>query len=80
MCLHMAGKVQIYSTSSCKYCVKAKDFFNKIGREFEEIRFEDNPLEFQKIADEVGAMSVPIIRIGEKTIVGWNPSKIMEAL
>ena len=76
----MIGKVVIYSTSSCKYCVKAKDFFNKIGREFEEVKFEDSPLEFQKIADEVGAMTVPIIRIGSQVIVGWNPNKVMEAL
>lgn len=70
----------IYSTSSCSSCSKAKAFFNKIGREFEEVRFEDNPLEFQKIADEVGAMSVPIIRIGEKTLVGFSPAQIAEVL
>lgn len=74
------GKIVIYSTETCKFCVKAKDLFNKIGREFEEVKFEDNPVEFQKIADEVGAMSVPIIRIGDKTIVGYNPNKILEAL
>jgi len=76
----MTSEITIYSTQSCKYCVKAKDLFKKIGREFTEVKFEDSPVEFQKIADRVGAMSVPIITIGNAVIIGYNPNKILEAL
>ena len=76
----MPPKITLYSTENCVYCVKAKELFNKIGRAFEEVRFEDNPVAFQAIADRVGAMSVPIITIGESVIVGYSPNKILEAL
>ena len=76
----MTSRIRIFSTQSCKYCIKSKDFFAKINREFEEVKFEDNPVEFQAMADKVGAMTVPIVQIGETIIVGYNPNKFIEAL
>lgn len=72
--------VKIYSSPNCKYCLKAKDFLNKIGREFEEIDATQDPITLQALVDKTGFMGFPIIEIGGTYIQGFNPAKIVELL
>lgn len=73
-------QIKVYTTQSCVYCTKAKDFIKSRGFSYEEINLGENPMEFQSMQDKTGAMSVPVIEIGKKFIVGFNPRQLEEAL
>ena len=73
-------KVKVYSTPSCPWCHKAKDFLKEKNVEFEDIDVRAD----QKAADEMmkksGQMGVPVIMIGEEILVGFDKDKIRAAL
>ncbi len=72
--------IAVYSTPSCSYCRKAKQFFKE-----NRIPFKDfDVAKDQKRADEMvrksGQMGVPVIDINGKIIVGFNQPQIEKAL
>jgi len=76
----MANKVLVYSTSSCPYCVRAKQFLVENNIPFENY---DVGLDQQK-ADEMvaksGQMGVPVLDIDGQIIVGFDRQRIKELL
>ena len=74
-------KVTVYSTPTCPWCVKVKDFLKA-----NKIKFEDkNVAEDEKARDEMveksGQMGVPVIVIeGHDPIVGFDQEAIKKAL
>ena len=72
--------ITLYTTPSCSFCHKAKDFFRK-----NQVRFtEYNIARDQRRADEMvrksGQMGVPVIDINGKIIVGFNQPEVERAL
>lgn len=77
----MAPNITIYSTENCSYCLKAKAFFKKIGRDFKEVSMADNPKEVLEAMNSLGVVGgFPIIRIGNNVVQGFNPIRIAELL
>ena len=74
-------KVVIYSTPSCVYCKMAKEFFQKHSIAYEEKDVaSDLPAREEMIAKS-GQMGVPVIRVGENTIIiGFNQSRLKQSL
>lgn len=75
-----ASRVIIYSTPYCVYCKMAKEFFKKNGVAYEEKDVASDPVAQQEMIAKSGQMGVPVIRIGEKIIIGFDQSKLKEAL
>jgi glutaredoxin 3 len=69
--------IRIFSTPVCKACKVAKEYFNKIGKKFEEIDVT-NPVHLAEMMNISGSMSVPIITIGNHVIEGFNKKRIDE--
>jgi glutaredoxin 3 len=77
----MAGKVKIYTTPSCNYCVQAKEYFTERGIEFESIdvtKDSDALKEMKSITG--GGRSVPVIAIDDKVIIGFDRGAVEKAL
>lgn len=72
-------KVTIYSSSTCAYCVTAKDYFKEIGVEYEEKNVSTD-VDARKELMAKGHMGVPVIIIDEEEIVGFDKVKIDAAL
>lgn len=78
-------KIKLYTLSTCSHCNRAKRFFKDCGIE---VDFTDVDLltvsERTKILDEVRKLnpdcSFPTILIGDKVIIGFNETKLREAL
>lgn len=66
------AKVLMYSKDPCPYCVRAKNLLNEKGIAFEEIDLTDKDDEIQKIKNETGWRTVPIIMINGKLIGGYD--------
>lgn len=76
----MGKQVTIYSTPSCHFCHAAKDFFTEKGVHYEDFNVLENLDKRQEMIDMTGQMGVPVIRIGDDVVVGFDQSKIEELL
>ncbi len=72
------AKVVLYSKVPCAFCVSAKRFFEEKGIAYEEIDLTDKPEEIQRIKDETGWRTVPIIMINGKLIGGYTDLKALD--
>jgi len=73
-------KVKVYSTSTCPWCIKAKEFFKEKGIEFEEVDVGANQEAAQEMMEKSGQMGVPVIDINGKIIVGFDQAAVEEAM
>ncbi|PIU40883.1 MAG: NrdH-redoxin [Candidatus Omnitrophica bacterium CG07_land_8_20_14_0_80_42_15] len=76
----MDRKVRVYSTPSCPYCIRAKQFLKDNNVEFEDIDVSLNPEKGQEMIDVSGQMGVPVLIIDGKIIVGFDKESIRKAL
>jgi len=76
----MSHQVKIYSTSSCVYCVKAKDFFKNNNVEYQEFNVSTDASAREEMINTSGQMAVPVIDIDGKIIVGFDESAMKGAL
>jgi len=73
-------KVRIYSTPTCPYCIRAKQFLTDNKVEFENIDVSKDTVKAQEMFDKSGQMGVPILDIEGEIIVGFEREKIKQAL
>jgi len=66
-------RIQMYTTTWCGYCVRAKALLDRLGLPFEEIRVDDGDPAFrQKLHDMTGGWTVPQIVIDGRPIGGYT--------
>ena len=73
-------KVTIYSTPSCTYCRHAKEFFKEKGIQFEEHDVSADAARRTEMIDLSGQMGVPVIKIDDQIIVGFDQDEIEKKL
>ena len=76
----MAKNIKVYSTKSCPWCVKAKEFFKSKNIKFMDIDVGADQKAAQEMINKSGQMGVPVIDIDGKIIVGFDKETIEEAL
>ena len=76
----MAKSVTVYSTSTCPFCIRAKQFLKDNNIQFEEIDVSANHEKAQEMIKKSGQMGVPVLEIDGAIIVGFDKDKIKEAL
>jgi len=76
----MDKKVKIYSTSSCPYCIRAKQFLKDNNIAFEDIDVSLNQAAAGEMVKISGQMGVPVLDIAGEIIVGFDKEKIKQAL
>ncbi len=74
------SEIKIYSTPTCPYCIKVKDYLKSKNIKF----INYNVAEDDKARDEMielsGQMGVPVIVIGKKVIIGFDQEAIDKEL
>jgi len=76
----MSIPVTVYSTPTCPYCIRAKQYLKDHGVEFVDIDVAANPEKGKEMVEKSGQMGVPVLAIGDEIIVGFNKEKINAAL
>lgn len=76
----MTKNVKIYSTPTCPYCQRAKQFLKENNVDFEDFDVSTNQSAAQEIIRKSGQMGVPVLDIEGKIIVGFDKEKIKQAL
>ena len=76
----MAKNVTVYSTPTCPFCIRAKQYLKDNKIQFEDIDVSENHEKAQEMIKKSGQMGVPVLEIGAKIIVGFDKDKIKDAL
>jgi len=65
-------KVAIYSTPTCPYCKRAKDYLSRKGIPYVEYNVAVDRDTAKEMIQKSGQMGVPVITIDNEIIVGFN--------
>lgn len=76
----MDNKVTIYTTPTCHFCHAAKAFFDENGVAYEDVDVAADQEKRTEMIDLTGQMGVPVIRIGDDVVVGFDEGKLKELL
>lgn len=76
----MAKNVKVYSTPTCPFCMRAKQFLRDNDVIFEDIDVSANEKKAQEMIDKSGQMGVPVLDIDGEIITGFDKNAIKKAL
>lgn len=74
------SRVVLFSTPSCSWCRRAKRLFKERGVPFKEINVERDQQAARDLARRTGQTGVPVIKIGNRWIVGFDRERIEKEL
>ena len=65
-------KVVIYSTPTCPYCKRAKEYLSRKGISYTDIDVAQDKEKAKEMTQKSGQMSVPVIIVDDEIVVGFN--------
>ncbi len=72
--------VKVYSTNTCPWCVKAKNYLKSVGVAFEEFNVQEDMTARDEMINKSKQMGVPVLDIDGTVIVGFDKNAIDKAL
>jgi glutaredoxin 3 len=76
----MAKRVTVYSTPTCPYCIRAKQFLTENNIPFENCDVSSDQQKAEEMIQKSGQMGVPVLDIEGEIIVGFDKERIKSAL
>lgn len=73
-------KVTIYSAPWCAFCKMAKEYLNTKDVKFTDINVDEDAEAARSLVAKTGQTGIPVIEIGEATIIGFDRPRIDSAL
>ncbi|MBP9782367.1 MAG: glutaredoxin family protein [Candidatus Pacebacteria bacterium] len=72
--------VEIYSTPSCHFCHMAKEWLTAKGLPFVDYNVASDMEKRKEMVEMTGQLGVPVIKIENDVMVGFNQAKMAELL
>jgi len=69
-------RVVLFSSSSCPWCARAKNYLRQNGVRVKEIKVDKDPDAAKDVVRMTGQMGVPVLLIGRAKVVGFDKGKI----
>jgi len=69
-------RVVLFSSSSCPWCARAKNYLRQNGIRVKEIKVDKDPDAAKDVVRMTGQMGVPVLLIGRAKVVGFDKGKI----
>jgi glutaredoxin 3 len=73
-------KIKVYSTPTCPWCKKVKEYLFKNKINFEDFDVTEDEEARKDMIEKSGQMGVPVIDIRDKIIVGFDQGAIEKAI
>ncbi len=73
-------KIKIYTTPSCPWCAKTKEWLRQHKIPYTNLDVTKNPAAREEMFQKSGQMGVPVLDVNDTTIVGYDPQAIVKAL
>ncbi|MCX5703255.1 MAG: glutaredoxin family protein [Candidatus Omnitrophica bacterium] len=78
--MNMDKQVKIYSTPTCPWCIRVKQFLNENNIAFENVDVSSDQVAAEEMIQKSGQMGVPVLDIDGEIIMGFDKEKITQAL
>lgn len=72
--------VEIFSTPTCHFCHMAKDWLNDKQIPFHDYNVGEDADKRKEMVEMTGQLGVPVIRIGDDIMIGFNPDQMAKLL
>ncbi|NLW03130.1 MAG: glutaredoxin family protein [Clostridiaceae bacterium] len=72
--------VKVYSTPTCPWCIRAKDYLRSKNVAFEDIDVSRDRMGAMEMVQKSGQRGVPVLDIDGQIIVGFDQKKIDELI
>ena len=72
----VAKKITVYSTPTCPYCKRVKDYLTQKGIAFTDYNVAQDREKAKEMISKSKQMGVPVIVVGNDVIVGFNQAKL----
>jgi glutaredoxin-like YruB-family protein len=72
--------VTIYSTPTCPWCKKAKEFFKANKVAFKDVDVSNDQKAAKEMLKKSGQTGVPVIDVNGKILVGFDEAKLKNTL
>jgi glutaredoxin 3 len=72
--------VKVYSTQTCPWCVRAKDYLKSVGVKYTDVDVSRDATAAREMMEKSGQRGVPVLDIDGRIIVGFDKSAIDDAL
>ncbi|MBA7501161.1 Glutaredoxin 3 [subsurface metagenome] len=72
--------IKVYSTPTCPFCKRAKEFLKQNNFAFEDLNVAESEEARTEMINKSGQMVVPVLDIDGEIIVGFEVEKIKKAL
>jgi glutaredoxin 3 len=76
----MAKNVKVYSTPTCPWCIRVKQFLTDNNIKFENYDVGSDQERAEEMVQKSGQMGVPVVDIEGEVIVGFDKERIKKAL
>ncbi|ASW43522.1 glutaredoxin family protein [Clostridium isatidis] len=70
------NNIKVYTTSTCPWCVKAKNYLKSNGISFEEVNVGLDQDAAREMVQKSGQMGVPVLDINGNIVVGFDKKRI----
>lgn len=67
--------VTVYTSAYCPFCFAAKRLLESLEISFEEIDLDEHPELRQRITEETGWRTVPMIFVGDRLVGGFSDAR-----
>ncbi len=76
----MSKMVAVYSTPTCPYCLRAKQFLKDNNIIYQDFDVSRDQSKAQEMISKSGQMGVPVLDIEGEVIIGFDKARIAQAL
>jgi glutaredoxin 3 len=73
-------KVDIYSTATCHFCHMAKEWMDAKNIPYNDYNVGTDAEKRKEMVEMTGQLGVPVIKIGDDVMIGFNPDKMAQLL
>ena len=73
-------KVRIYTTSTCPWCIKTKEFLKANNVKYEEVNVGEDEKARNEMFEKSGQFGVPVTDANGTIIVGFDKESLKKAL
>jgi len=75
-----SAKVKVYTTSTCPWCIKTKEFLKANNVKYQEVNVGEDEKARNEMLEKSGQFGVPVTDVGGTIIVGYDKEALKKAL
>ena len=75
-----APKVKVYTTTSCPWCHKTKEFLKDSKVKYQEVNVGEDEKARNEMFEKSGQFGVPVVDVNGTIIVGYDKEALKKAL